>query len=324
MSYGSFDPDSPVGSEANYAPSIVDDTERQGLLGATIWGVRRRLTRRGTKDWFATPRRGKPWLKYLDYYLPFLKWSKQLTWSLAVGDLVAALTMASFYIPMSLSYASNLGHIPPINGLYSFVFNPLIYAFLGTCPQMVVGPEAAGSLLTGNVVRDSISRGQLHDGDGMFQARIAGLVTGTAGAILLIAGVARLGFLDNVLSRPFLRGFISAIGFLILVDQTIPEMGLNQLASRTEGIEHGSCLTKAIFIVQNIHHAHGLTCAVSFGSLAIIMVCRCVSKVFPLTHLRTIQLTSSSPANLRSASKKAVQKSPTSRTASQSSSPPRS
>lgn len=212
----------------------------------------------------------------MDYYLPFLKWSRQLSWSFVLGDLVAALTMASFYIPMSLSYASNLGHIPPINGLYSFVFNPLIYAFLGTCPQMVVGPEAAGSLLTGNVVRDSISKGRVHDGDGFLQARVAGVVTGVAGAILLIAGVARLGFLDNVLSRPFLRGFISAIGFVILVDQTIPEMGLNHLASATEGVEHGSALTKAIFIFKNIHSAHGLTCAVSFGSLAIIMVCRCV------------------------------------------------
>ena len=67
--------------------------------------------------------------------------------------------MASFYIPMALSLASNLAHIPPINGLYTFVFNPLIYALLGTCPQMVVGPEAAGSLLTGAVVKEAIKSG---------------------------------------------------------------------------------------------------------------------------------------------------------------------
>src|SRR5205814_8160674 len=89
--------------------------------------------------------------RYLTYYVPFFSWIRQYRWAFLRGDLVAALTMASFYLPMALSLASNLGHIPPINGLYSFVFNPFIYALLGSCPQMVVGPEAAGSLLVGTV-----------------------------------------------------------------------------------------------------------------------------------------------------------------------------
>jgi len=79
---------------------------------------------------------------------------------------------------MSLSYASNLAHIPAINGLYAFAVNPLIYAILGTCPQMVVGPEAAGSLLTGNVVRDSINKGAGNESDDLVHAQIAGVVTG--------------------------------------------------------------------------------------------------------------------------------------------------
>ncbi|KAL9595926.1 MAG: hypothetical protein Q9219_006152 [cf. Caloplaca sp. 3 TL-2023] len=195
-------------------------------------------------------------------------------WSFFKGDLIAALTMASFYIPMSLSYASNLGHIPPINGLYSFVFNPFIYALLGSCPQMVVGPEAAGSLLLGNVVKTSIEGGHAGDEDAAMHARIAGVVTGMAGAVIFIAGLTRLGFLDSVLSRPFLRGFISAIGFVILVDQLIPEMGLIHLAGQVGGIRHGSSLTKIMFLVENVRHAHRLTCAVAFGSFAVIMLCR--------------------------------------------------
>lgn len=193
-----------------------------------------------------------------------------------VGDLIAALTMASFYIPMSLSLAANLAHVPAINGLYTFAINPLIYALLGTCPQMVVGPEAAGSLLTGNVVRDSITKGRAGDDDVFFHGQIAGTVTGLAGGILLLAGGARLGFLDNVLSKPFLRGFISAVGVVIFVDQLIPEMGLSRLAAATAGVSHGSCVNKAIFLVKHVKSAHGLTSAVSFGAFAIIMVCRYV------------------------------------------------
>lgn len=190
------------------------------------------------------------------------------------GDLVAALTMASFYLPMALSYASNLAHVPPINGLYSFVFNPLIYAILGSCPQMVVGPEAAGSLLVGSVIRSSVDSGKSPEYDEAMHARIAGVVTGMAGAAIFIAGLTRLGFLDSVLSRPFLRGFISAIGFVIVVDQLIPELGLADLAEAHGGVSHGSSVDKLRFLFENIQHSSQITATVAGVSFVIIMVFR--------------------------------------------------
>ncbi|KAH0535931.1 hypothetical protein FGG08_007174 [Glutinoglossum americanum] len=184
----------------------------------------------------------------------------RLSWLL--GDVVAGLSMASFYIPMALSYASNLGHVPPINGLYAFVFQPLVYAFLGSCPAMVVGPEAAGSLLVGNVVRSSVEKGHSGDDDGLLNAQIAGVVTVMAGGIIFIGGIMRLGFLDNVLSRPLLRGFISAVGFLIFVDQLIVELGLSE-RSRSVEVSHGTTFEKMEFLLKNFQYSHGLTAAVS-------------------------------------------------------------
>jgi MFS superfamily sulfate permease-like transporter len=212
--------------------------------------------------------------RYISYYFPFVNWIKQYQWRWFRGDLIAALTMASFYIPMSLSYAANLGHIPPINGLYSFVFSPLIYAMLGTSPQMVVGPEAAGSLLVGTVVKESVDRKHSGEDDAVLNAQIAGVVTGMAGAVILIAGLTRLGFLDNVLSRPFLRGFISAIGFVILVDQLIPELGLAHAAHL--GVAHGSSVDKLMFVLRNLRYVHGLTFAVAAVSFVVIMIFRYV------------------------------------------------
>lgn len=136
-------------------------------------------------------------------------------------------TMASFYIPMALSLSANLAHLPPIHGLYSFAIQPLVYALLGSCPTMAVGPEAAGSLLMGAAIR---SINQHHtpafdddggEGDAYQNARLAGLITIMTGAFAFIAGIMRLGFLDSVLSKPLLRGFISGVGCVIFVDQLL-------------------------------------------------------------------------------------------------------
>lgn len=176
---------------------------------------------------------------------------------------------------MALSYASNLGHVPPINGLYSFVFQPVIYAFLGSCPQLVVGPEAAGSLLLGSVVRQSVDNGLVGDDDDEMHSHVAGLVTGMAGAVIFIAGITRLGFLESVLSRPFMRGFISSIGFIIVIDQLLTELGLAKLAEEA-GVAHGSSIEKLEFLFTHAKYAHRLTAAVAGVSFVVIMVCRYV------------------------------------------------
>lgn len=211
--------------------------------------------------------------RYLSYYIPCLTWLRQYKLSYIQGDLVSALTMASFYLPMALSYASNLAHVPPIHGLYAFIFNPFIYAVFGSCPQMVVGPEAAGSLLVGTAVKGSVDSGGSTDDNDVLHARICGVVTGMAGGMVLIAGLVRLGFLDSVLSRPFLRGFISAIGFVIAVDQLIPELGLAKLADQ-QGVSHGSSVDKIVFMVNNMDHVHRATFIVAGVSFVIIMVSR--------------------------------------------------
>lgn len=209
----------------------------------------------------------------MSYYIPCLSWVQHYELAFVKGDLVAALTMASFYLPMALSLASNLAHVPPINGLYAFVFNPFVYAILGSCPQMVVGPEAAGSLLVGNVVKSSVDSGHDAEGNDLMHAQICGVVAGMAGAIVLIAGIARLGFLDSVLSRPFLRGFISAIGFVIAVDQLVPEFGLAKLADES-GVSHGSSVEKIAFLLENLHQVHLPTFGVAGVSFLVIMMCR--------------------------------------------------
>ena len=94
-----------------------------------------------------------------------------------------------------------------------------------------------------------------------------------------VAGLCRLGFLDSVLSRPFLRGFISAIGVVIFVDQLIPEMGLDTAAAHSTSAAHGSSLDKIMFLFRHSSEASKITCAVAFGAFAIVMVLREIKKL---------------------------------------------
>lgn len=167
---------------------------------------------------------------------------------------------------MALSLASNVAHAPAITGLYAYLFHPLVYALLGSSTMMIVGPEAAGSLLCGAVIQDTLGPGD-HE-DPLTSTRIVGVVTGLAGAIILVGGITRLGFVDNILSRPFLRGFISAIGVMIFIDQIIPETGLSELARSGGHVSHGSTVDKLVFLVRNVDRMHKLTLAVSFGSFS--------------------------------------------------------
>ncbi|KAI5309967.1 hypothetical protein KEM55_002024 [Ascosphaera atra] len=195
-------------------------------------------------------------------------WTTQYRLSYLKSDFIAALTMASIYIPMSLSYATSIAGAPAVNGLYAYAIQPLLYALLGSSSMMVVGPEAAGSLLAGTVVRESL--GASHEPD-KHAAHIVGLVTGLSGAISLVAGLTRLGYLDTILSRPFLRGFISAIGITIIIDQFVPELGLDDLA-RDSGITAGSAWQKLVFVLQNGWQAHRLTAGVATASFALCFV----------------------------------------------------
>ncbi|KAI1109859.1 putative sulfate transporter [Nemania sp. NC0429] len=214
------------------------------------------------------------WFMYLSYYIPCLIWMRQYNWSWLKGDFTAAVTMATMYLPMALSLAENLAHIAPISGLYGFVFSPFVYAVLGSCPQMIVGPEAAGSLLIGSIVKSSVDSGKGQEDDLVLQSKIAGVAVGLSGAFVFVMGLGRFGFIDNVLSRPFLRGFVSSIGLVIFISQMIPVLGLNKAAQEAPVAAHLSTIEELQFIFTHLGQWHKLSGIIGIVSFVVIIVLR--------------------------------------------------
>lgn len=152
-------------------------------------------------------------------YFPILDWGRRYDRHALSNDLIAALIVTIMLIPQSLAYALLAG-LPPEMGLYASIAPILLYAIFGSSRVLAVGPVAVVSLMTAAAVGNIAEQGT------------AGYITASltlaflSGAILLIMGLFRLGFITNFLSHPVIAGFITASGVLIAASQLASLLGI--------------------------------------------------------------------------------------------------
>lgn len=171
--------------------------------------------------------------------------------------------MTSVLVPQSMSYATNLAKLTPVNGLFGAAVPPLIYSLLGTCRQLSVGPESALSLLMGEAITKFIAEAIHSNGEMISDAEklkiavtVASVITFEAGVITFGLGILRLGFLDAILSRALLSGFISAVGLVIFIAQLVPILGLEEAIAKAPPAE--TTLAKLHLVLSNIRETNRL------------------------------------------------------------------
>ncbi|KZP08943.1 sulfate anion transporter [Athelia psychrophila] len=224
------------------------------------------------------PVRGRPtWRVQMKYYIPSIEWIPNYSFALFGGDLLAGFTVASMLIPQSVSYASSLAKLSPVTGLFSASIPGIIYAFLGSSRQLNVAPEAALSLLVGQAVSDILHHSGTPDKHSEAAALgIATAITVQTGLISFVLGILRLGFIDVVLSRAMLQGFIAAVAVIIMIEQLIPMLGLVALEKALNPHTTGE---KFMFLVENMWtHSHHTTAIVSFGALLALVCLRIIKR----------------------------------------------
>jgi high affinity sulfate transporter 1 len=137
------------------------------------------------------------------------------------ADLVAGLTAAAVIIPMAMAYTTIAG-LPLQAGLYTACIPMLAYALLGTSRVLSVSTTTTIAILTGAQIADVASGGSTADVSAIV-ATLAILV----GALLVVAGAIRAGFVANFISEPVLAGFKTGIGLVIVVDQIPKLLGIH-------------------------------------------------------------------------------------------------
>ena len=153
-------------------------------------------------------------------YVPVFDWGRSYTRETLSNDMVAAVIVTIMLIPQSLAYALLAG-LPPEAGIYASIVPIIFYAIFGTSRALAVGPVAVVSLMTAAAI------GQIAESGTMGYALAALTLAFLSGAILLIMGVFRLGFLANFLSHPVIAGFITASGILIAASQLKHILGID-------------------------------------------------------------------------------------------------
>ncbi|KAK6874439.1 putative sulfate transporter [Candida tropicalis] len=219
------------------------------------------------------------WSDILPYYIPCLSWIDQYNLKFFIGDLIGGLTLVFFQLPLSLSYATSLAHVPVTSGLYSLGISPLIYLVFGSVPQMIVGPEAPISLIVGQAIEPLLHHDHKKELDPL---EYVVAITFVSGATLLGFGLARFGFLDNVLSASLLKGFIAGVGIVMIITSSIIILGLEALMKRISDdpneMDIHSPFDKVRFLAHYIGEYNSLSTKMGLTGFAIIMAVRLFKK----------------------------------------------
>ncbi|ORX59698.1 hypothetical protein DM01DRAFT_1399158 [Hesseltinella vesiculosa] len=217
------------------------------------------------------------------YYLPITQWLPLYTFSSFIYDLFSGLTLSCLLIPSGLSYATALCKLDAIHGLYGIAFPAITYGIFGTSRQatvyfrqMSVGPEAPLALLVGS----SIAQQQHMKDSDVDPVAWACLLTFFVGLFTFMLGIFRLGFLDSLMSRALLRGFITGVALVVMVQQSILLLGLAKLAEESGLSETSTTLDRLVFLAGHIGDAHHLSACVSFTCIAYLLAFRTIKSNF--------------------------------------------
>ena len=134
----------------------------------------------------------------------------KVTW--LVHDVVAGVVLTTMLVPVGIAYAVASG-LPGICGLYATIVPLLAYALFGPSRILVLGPDSSLAAVILGVVFP------LSGGEPARAVALAGMMAVVSGIVCILAGVARLGFVTELLSKPIRYGYMNGIALTVLISQ---------------------------------------------------------------------------------------------------------
>jgi high affinity sulfate transporter 1 len=176
-------------------------------------------------------------------------------------DLVAGVVLTALLVPQGMAYAELAG-LPPITGLYTTIMCLLAYAVFGPSRILVLGPDSSLGPMIAATILPLIAAG----GDPERAVALASILALMVGAIMVLASVARLGFIADLLSKPTMIGYMNGLALTILVGQLPKLLGF--------GVDADGLFAELTGFVRGVAAGEVVpgAAAVGLGGVAVVLV----------------------------------------------------
>src|SRR6185295_3252637 len=182
-------------------------------------------------------------------------------------DVVAGVTLAALAIPEVMGYTKIAG-TPVITGLYTILFPVLAFALLGSSRHLVVGGDSAtAAIMFAGIAGLGVAGLQPGSQQWLALASTSALITA---GFLLLARIARLGFLADFISRTVLVGFLTGVGIQVAAGQMAGLLGVPSPDVAPD--RFSGTLVKLWDTLGELDQTSGATLAVSVAVLATLIV----------------------------------------------------
>ena len=159
-------------------------------------------------------------------FVPAARWLPEYPWRSSLRfDAIAGLAVWAVLMPQAIAYASLAG-APPQAGFYAAGAAVLVYALLGTCKELSVGPSSTPAITAASIV------GAASVAPGKAPVLLAAIAI-TSGVTMIAAGIARLGFIADFFSRPVITGFVTGIAIDVIITQLPKLLGIPSVSGST-------------------------------------------------------------------------------------------
>ena len=175
------------------------------------------------------------------------------------SDLVAGLVLTAVLVPVGMGYAEAAG-LPAIYGLYATIIPLIAYAIFGPSRILVLGPDSSLAALIAAVIVP------LSAGDPARAVALAGMLAIFTGLLCILAGLARLGFITELLSKPIRYGYMNGIDLTVLIGQLPKLFGFS--------VEGDGALAETVAFIQGLlaGETNWVTFAVGASTLGFILI----------------------------------------------------
>jgi high affinity sulfate transporter 1 len=176
-------------------------------------------------------------------------------------DIVAGLVLSTLLVPQGMAYAELAG-LPPITGLYTTILCLLGYAVFGPSRVLVLGPDSSLGPMIAAVIIPIVGSG----GDPAVAIGLASMLALMVGTIMAVAGIAKLGFIADLLSKPTQIGYMNGLAVTILVSQLPKLCGFS--------VDGSGLIAEATGFLKGLAAGDAVPAAVGVGlfTLAVILV----------------------------------------------------